>query len=318
MNNKNVFWGVILVIIGALFIFNNLGFFDFSFRSLFDMWPALLVIWGISMLPIKTGLKTILSVVTVLLALTVGLTRDYSDHWTTKLNRHVNIKGVDWDEFDEDRSADKVYEYTFNQDYDATIKTAVLNMDIAAGKFRIEDTTSFLIDFEAENNVGQYKNEVMKNGSTTEVYITLEEGRIRSGTNKNRAYIKLNTEPVWEMKLNVGAADFNCDLRKFKVAKVEIDGGASSIKIKIGDKQAETNIDIESGASAVKVYIPELAGCELTSNSVLSDLDLDGFIKNGDVYRTPNFDGSKQKIYINLDAAISALNVIREEKEIDI
>ena len=316
MNNKNVFWGVILVIIGALFIFNNLGFFDFSFRSLFDMWPALLVIWGISMLPIKTGLKTILSVVTVLLALTVGLTRDYSDHWTTKLNRHVNIKGVDWDEFDEDRSADKVYEYTFNQDYDATIKTAVLNMDIAAGKFRIEDTTSFLIDFEAENNVGQYKNEVMKNGSTTEVYITLEEGRIRSGTNKNRAYIKLNTEPVWEMKLNVGAADFNCDLRKFKVAKVEIDGGASSIKIKIGDKQAETNIDIESGASAVKVYIPELAGCELTSNSVLSDLDLDGFIKNGDVYRTPNFDGSKQKIYINLDAAISALNVIREEKEI--
>lgn len=318
MNNKNVFWGVILVIIGALFIFNNLGFFDFSFRSLFDMWPALLVIWGISMLPIKTGLKTILSVVTVLLALTVGLTRDYSDHWTTKLNRHVNIKGVDWDEFDEDRSSDKVYEYTFNQDYDATIKTAVLNMDIAAGKFRIEDTTSFLIDFEAENNVGQYKNEVMKNGSTTEVYITLEEGRIRSGTNKNRAYIKLNTEPVWEMKLNVGAADFNCDLRKFKVAKVEIDGGASSIKIKIGDKQAETNIDIESGASAVKVYVPELAGCELTSNSVLSDLDLDGFIKNGDVYRTPNFDGSKQKIYIKLDAAISALNVIREEKEIDI
>lgn len=313
MNNKNVFWGVILVVIGALFIFNNLGWFDFSFRSLFDMWPALLIIWGISMLPLKGGLKTILSVITVLLAIFIASTRDYSDHWTSRLNRHVNVRGVDWDNSeDEYDQSDNVYTYTFNEDYDASIKTAVLNMDIAAGKFRIEDTTNYLIDFEAENNVGQYKKEVMKNGSTTEIYVSLEEGRIRSGTNKNRAYIKLNTEPVWEMKLDVGAADFVGDLREFKVSKVEIDGGASSIKLKIGDKQNETNIDIETGASAVKVYIPESAGCEVISNTVLSDLDLKGFIKDGKTYRTPNFSEQKQKVYISLDAAVSALDVIRE------
>lgn len=313
MNNKNVFWGVILVVIGALFIFNNLGWFDFSLRSLFDMWPALLVIWGISMLPIKGGIKTTLSVITVLLAIFIASTRDYSDHWTTRFNRHVNMRGVDWnDSEDENDKTDNVYTYTFNEDYDASIKTALLNMDIAAGKFRIEDTTNYLIDFEAENNVGQYKKEVMKNGSTTEIYVSLEEGRIRSGTNKNRAYIKLNTEPVWEMKLDVGAADFVGDLRAFKVSKVEIDGGASSIKLKIGDKQDKTNIDIETGASAVKVYIPESAGCEVISNTVLSDLDLKGFIKDGKTYRTPNFSEQKQKVYISLDAAVSALDVIRE------
>ncbi|MBN1651774.1 MAG: hypothetical protein JW857_10625 [Bacteroidales bacterium] len=313
MNNKNVFWGVILVVIGALFIFNNLGWFDFSLRSLFDMWPALLIIWGISMLPIKGGLKTALSVITVLLAIFIASTRDYSDHWTTRFNKHVNMRGVDWDHSDDEyNQSDDVYTYTFNENYDASIKTAVLNMDIAAGKFRIEDTTNYLLDFEAENNVGQYSNEVMKNGSTTEIYVRLEEGRIRSGTNKNRAYIKLNTQPVWEMKLDVGAADFVGDLREFKVSKVEIDGGASSIRLKIGDKQDETNIDIETGASAVKVYIPESAGCEVVSNTVLSDLDLKGFIKEGKRYRTPNFDGQKQKVFISLDAAVSALDVIRE------
>jgi len=313
MKNKNVFWGVILVVIGALFIFNNLGWFDFSLRSLFDMWPALLIIWGISMLPIKGGLKTTLSVITVLLAIFIASTRDYSDHWTTRFSKNVHMRGVDWDNSeDEYDQSDNVYTYTFNENYDASIKTAVLNMDIAAGKFRIEDTTNYLLDFEAENNVGQYSNEIMKNGSTTEIYVRLEEGRIRSGTNKNRAYIKLNTQPVWEMKLDVGAADFVGDLREFKVGKVEIDGGASSIKLKIGDKQDETNIDIETGASAVKVYIPESAGCEVVSNTVLSDLDLKGFIKDGKTYRTPNFSSQKQKVYITLDAAVSALDVIRE------
>jgi len=313
MNNKNVFWGVLLVVIGALFIFNNIGWFDFSFRALFDLWPALLIIWGISMLPIKGGLKTTLSIVTVLLAVFIGTTRDYSDHWTDNLNRHIRVNGSNWDKYDRDKdSSENVYTYTFTEDYDASIKTAVLNMDIAAGKFRIQDSTSFLIDFEAENNVGQYNKEIMKNASTTEIYVRLEEGSFRSGTNKNRAYIKLNIEPIWEMKLDVGAADFVADLRAFKVGKVEIDGGASSIKLKIGEQQNETNIDIESGASAVKIYIPESAACEVVSNTVLSDLDLEGFIKDGKTYRTNNFDEAKQKIYISLDAAISALNVIRE------
>jgi len=313
MKNKNVFWGVILVVIGALFIFDNLGWFDFSFRSLFDMWPVLLIIWGISMLPINSGLKTTLSVITVLLAVFIGSTRDYSDHWSTKLRNNVHMRSVNWDNSEDDSSqSDDVYTYTFNEEYDASIKTAILNMDIAAGKFRIEDTTSYLIDFEAENNIGQYTNEVMKNGSTTEIYVRLEDSHFRSGRNKNRAYIKLSTEPVWEMKLDVGAADFVGDLREFKVSIVEIDGGASSIKLKIGDKQDETNIDIETGASAVKIYIPELAGCEVISNTVLSDLDLNGFIKEGKTYRTQDFKDKKQKIYITLDAAVSALNVIRE------
>lgn len=314
MNNKNVFWGVILVVIGAVFIFNNLGWFDFSFKALFDMWPALLIIWGISMLPIKSGLKTILSIVTVLLAFGISTTHDYSDHWTSRLNRHVKIRNIDWDDKNnknDDRT--ELYTYTFTEDYDSSIETAVLNMDIAAGKFYIDESTENLIAFESENNFGQYKREVMKNGSTTEIYITLDqEGRIHTGTNKNRASIKLNPEPTWEMKLDVGAADFNCDLRDFKVGLIDIDGGASAIKIKIGDKQLETNIKIESGASAVKIYIPENAGCELISNTFLSDLGLDGFIKNGKTYRTPNFEESTQKIYIEMDAAVSALDVIRQ------
>ena len=313
MNNRNVFWGILLVVIGALFIFSNLGFFNFSFRAIFDMWPALLILWGISMLPIKGGLKTTLSLVTVLLAILIGSTRDYSDHWTTNLNRHVNVRGIDWDDHEDDeRISNNTYAFSFTEDYNESTEVAILNMDIAAGRFRIEDTTNFLIDFEAENNIGQYEKEIMKNGSTTEIYVRLEDGKFRSGTNKNRAYISLNTQPTWEMKLDIGAADFVADLRAFKVGNVEIDGGASAIKIKIGDKQEETNIDIESGASAVKIYIPESAACEVISNTVLSDLDLNGFIKDGKTYRTPNFDEAKQKIYIELEAAISALNVIRE------
>lgn len=312
MNNKNVFWGVILVVIGALFIFDNLGIFDFSFRAIFDLWPALLILWGISLLPIKGGIKTVLSIATVVLALGVATTRDYSDHWTNQLSRHhIRFNNVDWDT-DDEADDEQTYNYMFNEDYDSSIEKALLNMDIAAGKFRIVDPTDYLIDFEAENNIGKYTSEVMKNGSTTEIYVRLNEEHFRTGTNKSRAYIKLNTNPLWKMKLDVGAADFNADLRAFKISDITIDGGASSIKLKIGDEQKQTHIDIQSGASSVKIYVPESAGCELVSESFLSDLDVNGFIKDGKVYRTANFDNAKQRIYIKMEAAISSLDIIRE------
>jgi hypothetical protein len=312
MKNKNVFWGVLLVVIGLLFIFNNLGWLNFSFRDLFDLWPALLVVWGISILPIKAGLKTILSIVVIVIAILIGSTRSYDHHWSPKFHRYTLFHNTNWNNNSDDENADKISTYTFFEDYNTKIKSALLNMDIAAGKFRIEDSTNYLIDFNAENNLGHYTKEIMKNGNTTEIYVTLEEGHIHSGTNKNRAHIMLNTAPLWSLKLDIGAADFIGDLRHYKVEKVEIDGGASSIRLKIGNKQKKTNVDIEAGASSVKVYIPESAGCEVTSNTVLSELGLKGFVKDDNVYRTPDFKNKKQKVYISLDAAISSLNIIRE------
>ena len=61
MSYKKVFWGVVLIIIGILFIIRNLGWVDFSWWGVFRLWPVLLILWGISVIPIKNYLKLILS-----------------------------------------------------------------------------------------------------------------------------------------------------------------------------------------------------------------------------------------------------------------
>ncbi|HNT00548.1 MAG: hypothetical protein KA522_02090 [Candidatus Saccharicenans sp.] len=40
----NLIWGVILIILGLLFLLDNLGF-D-AWRFLFKLWPLILIIWG--------------------------------------------------------------------------------------------------------------------------------------------------------------------------------------------------------------------------------------------------------------------------------
>jgi len=129
---------------------------------------------------------------------------------------------------------------------------------------------------------------------------------------KNHAQISLHPEPVWIIKVDAGAAKLDFDLSPYKIDKLDVDNGASSTKIRLGDKYKNTNLMINSGAAATVIEVPQSSACEVLTNTVLTSKSLDGFdkLENG-VYRTDNFNTSENKIVIEVDAAISSLKVIR-------
>lgn len=313
MENRNVFWGVLLVAIGALFIFDNMDIIDFSFKALISLWPVLLVLWGISILPVKAIYKTVGALLIAVFALVYASTSDQNYWWEDIQSGTLKNGHVIWDDEDEVDEEESYYTFTFDEEGDAQIEEAKLVMDVAAGKFRIDDsTTEHIIDFDAYSNIGPYTSNMVTNGNTADIQIGLEDAFIKNGTNKNRASVKLNPKIIWDINLDVGAADLRADLRKFKVRNIDIDGGASSINLKIGELLKEIHLKLDAGAASIKISIPENAGCKIDSESFLVDLDLDGFVKNeeGD-HVTANFEESEQKIYIEVDAAISQLTVTR-------
>lgn len=319
MENRNIFWGVLLVAIGGLFILDNMDILNFSFRALIDLWPLLLVGWGISIIPMKSIYKTIAGLAIAVFALVYASTNDKDFWWENNNfsgfnhgNIHINATSDD-DDSDEAYEEETYYSFQFDEDTDASITEAKLEMDVAAGKFRIDEPVSdHILDFNAYSNIGPYKSNMVTNDNRAEIYINMEDAIIKNGTNKNKASVKLNPEIIWDLQFNIGAADFRGDFRKFKIANIDIDGGASSIKLKLGDLQKETHITLEAGAASIRIDIPMDAGCKIASNSFLVDLNFDGFTKNNDgVYVSDNFEESTQKIDIKLDAAISKLNVNR-------
>lgn len=317
MENRNIFWGVLLVAVGGLFILDNMDLINFSFSALVGLWPLLLVVWGISILPMKPVYKTVGGLLIAVFALVYASTSDktfwWQDHIIDKFDKNVHMNyGNDDDDYDTDED-DTYYTFKFDEDSTSNITQAKLNMDIAAGKFRIDEATDdHIIDFDAYSNIGPYTSNMVMNGNSAEINIDLEDGVIRNGTNRNRASIKLNPKVEWDLDLDIGAADFRADFRKFRLTKLDIDGGASAIKVKIGDLQEDTFIKIDAGAASIRFDIPREAGCLIESESFLVDMDLDNFQKNEDGdYVTSNYKESKQKIRIDIDAAISKLKVDR-------
>lgn len=303
MKAKNIIWGLVLVLIGVLFILKNLDIIYFSWHSLWRLWPMILVLIGIAILPVKELIKVILAIVVMIAgALFLVYSPDTrGDDWTIHIGKDKGtteeLKEVD----------QRIFEA-----YDTTMKEAVLNFDAAAGDFRIDRTTTELFEFEREGKLGKYNYSIMDLGSKREINIGLEEGHFRSGDFKNKASVKLNPALLWELKVDVGAANIDMDLSPFKINKLNIDGGASSINVRLGNLQDESHIKINSGASSINIKVPQEYGCQVSTSTILSSKDLPGFNKSdGGKYITPGFSDSSRNIYIDVEAAVSSLNVER-------
>ena len=310
MKYRNVFWGLSLILIGSLLIARNLGWIDFDWFNILRLWPLLFILWGLSVLPIRESIK-----VGVLVLLLGGATWFVIKYQGS--DNENNFEFLISKQFDSDSDNNDNHIVKSRQDFtipfNDSIENAKLDMDAAAGKFIINDSTSELLSFSQKGRfAGDYKYFVMRMGHNATVKINETEGHVFHNNDHKVVTIKLNRKPVWDINLDAGASAVNYDLSAFKVKKLSLDGGAGSFKITLGDKYPDVKLDIDAGASSITLRVPKTAGCDLEITAVMSGKHLPGFTKaeNGH-YQTDNYDSAENKIHLTVDAAVSSFRIER-------
>lgn len=301
MRFRNIFWGLILIILGLLFTLENLNVIDFDWYNLWRLWPVILVLWGVSILPVKNLVKTIL--VVLVLGGSIYYMLDNTVRWESE-----NSYTFD---FSDDNSYDDV-DQDFTIPMNDSIKMAKLDMEVAASSFHLTEESTGLADFVKSGNQIEYKYTVMQRDSIVDLDIFMEDDFEVNHRKSNTIDLGLNKAPVWDMYFDVGAAKAELDLSNLKIRKLDIDGGAASIIVKVGDNYDITKIKIETGASSIKIKVPEESGCELKISAVLSGKNISGFEKlDHGYYRTSNYDSASNHINIDIETAVSSYSIER-------
>ena len=188
----------------------------------------------------------------------------------------------------------------------------MLDLDAAAGSFTIEGITSDFLSFKKTGDIGNYSLTSNDTLGVKKISLSLEKGHVSNSVHSNKVDIRLNERPSWNMTFDIGAAEMNLDPTNYKVDTISVDAGASSIKMKLGDKSPCTRVSLNAGASSIKVEVPQGAGCQINSESFLISRNFKGFDKKADhTYQTSNFLTSKNKIYITIETAVSSIDVSR-------
>ncbi|MBM3403312.1 MAG: hypothetical protein FJY10_00260 [Bacteroidetes bacterium] len=316
MKSKHLLWGILLIIVGLLIILRNTGLICFHWSWFFNLWPLILIFWGIAILPVKDFIKIILVVLTIGVAFLFVQKYDepndiFKFRWFDKEFQDKWDRDDSWND-DDDHSGENTEAQRLNILFDSSTREATLKFEAAAGSFKMKDTTSYLIDFKKEGRLGNYILTASDTTGNRVIKLRFKNKHVRGSTKENNAEIKLNTIPVWDFDFDIGAAEVKFDLSPYITRKVTIDAGAASLNLKLGDKSERTDVNIDSGAAGIKIEVPRSAGVEVIIDSFLTGKELIGFnkIERGK-YRTDNFASADKKIFINIDTAVSGLEIDR-------
>lgn len=311
MKYRHVFWAFVLIAIGILFMLNNFGVLEFGFRTLWSLWPLILILWGISILPIKDGIKIIaLGAVLVFTVIFFNKISDKSSWGHFHSFRDFSDK--DWEDEEDTTSTYNYQPQNLSVPFDSLTGKGELKLEAAAGNFNLQGVTSDFLTFNKTGDIGNYSITTNDENGMKRIKLSLEKSGVRHTVNENKVEIKLNEKPSWNLDFDIGAAEILMDLRDYRIDTTNINAGASSIEIQIGSKNPVTVMNFNAGASSIKVEIPKESGCQIKSESFMISKEFDGFTKKGDgIYQTANFATGKNKIFLTIKTAISKIEIVR-------
>ena len=323
MKYERIIWGVLLLFVGGVLLLENLNVIEFYWRSVWGFWPVFLIIGGVNLLLNRNGSQTGSIVSLAILIITLAFLfvkgqekpqgRTWFGFWKDK-----NIDAdIDWDHKDtEDGKGEGV---RFSEAYNAldSTKKTILNLSGGGTSFRLHETTDSLFEASVNRKKGNFSLTKTTSDTTNTLTFKMNDRRYKGNKNNwtfnsggNEVDVRLNTQTNWTLNLAMGAGELDFDLTKFKIRTLNFDGGAADLKIKIGDLLPIADVNVKTGVANVEIKVPQGSGCRIKTHTGLASKDFKGFVKKDDgYYETPNYNTSKNKVFIKLDGGLSNFEV---------
>jgi len=311
MKLDRIMWGIVLLFIGSVLLLENFNVIEFYWGSVWRFWPIFLIIAGVNILFSRSksqvgGYISIGVLVLMLCVLFYRGTQKPLNHKETSFSMELG------DDDDEDKKGISVQKFDLPFE-DVSGKKTVLNISGGGTSYTLVGATDSLFTANVEKRGGSFGLSNNLEDSLRTVTFKMNGNKSwNMGEGGNDVDIHLNTKPVWEMNLNMGAGEINFDLSPYQVSAFHFDGGAAALDIKFGDLLPMTEVRIKTGVADVKLNVPTNSGCRIKTKSGLSSKDFEGFTKMKDgSYETPNYETSTKKIFISLNGGLSNFEVKR-------
>ena len=318
MKSKNFITGILIIFVGVIALLAALNVFEFHWSIIFRLWPIMLIIFGVTILPLNDYLKGGL----VLAALGLGCAlyhveyQRYNGNAITRLYNNVKSWSYNTNDDDEAEAEEMDDDYAVDQHFSepyAEVDHASIDIDFGAGDLMLKAPCAELAKVDAQSNFVKYSFRTEKGDEGIALYVDGKGHSKNVGKkNENDLNIALCAQPVWDFSLDMGAADAKLDFTPYRMSSITIDGGACDLDLKLGDSGCDTRVEINTGVSDIDIKVPSNVDCEVNIESAITGKDFTGFEKIGKgLWRTPNYGQGEHKIVIDLSCAVSDISVKR-------
>lgn len=252
---RGLFWPLLLIVIGAIFLLANLGFIGrVSVLALFSLWPLILILLGIDIAIGRRWPLAALALDVAILAGGIALVAaqpSYPQLFTFGApasfgpgQTHVSVPR-------------------------GSAQSLTFHLNGGAGTFNLSGGATDLVEATSDREDLRIRS---SGTDRVDVRIDQSDRGIRFGPN-TPAHVdaRLASDVPTSLDMDAGAGEFVVDLRDVKLTDAHIDVGAASLRVVLPKPNGDVSIAISAGASSVVIEVPEGVEARVnTSGAIIS------------------------------------------------
>ena len=338
MKANKIIKGLTFLLIGTILLANTLEILEWSvWSNIIKLWPLLIVSLGLSLI-FKGKSLSFMGPLIIFLGITIGVGASYVGinfegeivREVKTLSREIVIEVEKVPETETALETEVIPEIETAPDTETALETeevletkvletkeypeierASIELNIDVGKLTLGESTPLLYECISQYRFKEF--EPFEKFSRTEkeadilIYHSPITKKVISSNIKNNWQLKLNNKIIYDLSVNTGAIDIDCNLSDFKVEKLYIESGASNINLVL--PQYDSKIIIDTGVSNIDIAIPKNVGATVNIDSGIAVKDLDDFIKRNGTYISHNYNESEFKTEIEINCGVSDIDI---------
>lgn len=306
MRVAKLFWGVILIFLGFLFFFSDLGIVRVNWSFLVNLWPVIVIFIGVYFLP-----SSIRNISTLLLTIIVFTLFFYAiDFRNLSGYNQGTLKG----EFEKPSAPFNFgdYETMLAFDYKPDLKYGRLKFAVNGGNYRVNKSDNKLFTLKAEENVWRsFEMNKSQGGDTGIVDLSLT-GVKTDRESENPFKLNLHKDLIWQLKLHLGHSKGEFDLSPFTIHKMSVSAMNADLSIKLQEISDNSIVQFRTPGSKLMLRIPEKVAAKVVSAKPIPQRYLEGFESmNPHNHVTNNYQKADHQLTIKFPEPAKQLSIRR-------
>lgn len=305
----DLFWPIILIGAGVIFLLANLGVIPSNpWPVIWNLWPVILIVIGLDILFGRRSLLGGLVGAVLGLVLIAGL--------IVLLIARPNLPGLNLG-FGSATLQSRHLEAPL-----AGIQSATVSLDYDSGSYRLyalsdsdkllDGEVSYYGDLTFDVNASNERASVRIDSSISGVFFGFM-------TPDERWDIGLNPRPVYDLDLNYGSGGGDADLSQLTLSSVRLDGGSGRVGVHL-PATGKFTVNADGGSGGLTFYVPGKAAVRVEYERGSGGFNpgsrlrlISGERDRDSVYETENFGSASNAITLIVNGGSGSINIVDGE-----
>ena len=301
---RGVFWPLILVAVGLIFLLQNFGYISgVSWLAVASLWPLLLVLIGLDIAFARRWPLATLAVEVGVIAAGLALVA-----YSPNLSPGVFVFGDGGGGGDTDVSVPRGSETQLSLTLNGG---ATHSYHVTGGAGQLVEAHSANSDLRVRVSGSAGRPEVRLDQAASGVFRPVSAGDVQ---------IRLASDVPTSLTVNVGAGEFDVDLSDVRVTDARVNVGASSMRLVLPKASGDVAIRMNGGASSVVLVVPDGVEARISTTGGLLSLRSDntrlgsgggtgGCVACGSSVETSGYASAHDRVTVTISAGASSIAV---------